>query len=560
MGWSVSPISLFVLGSGTVAIIVGLYALRKRPDPMAYPLTVLMVAVAAWAIPHGISMGYTDVDAVLFWNKVQFLGVGVTPVAYLVVALRYAVYERFLSWRVYALLGIVPAVTAVAVWRYPATSLYWDSTDVETVAGTTVLVAEYGPWYWLNLGYLYLVTALTLFLLASVVIRAGPVHRIQSSLLFAAGFVPLAANIAFNVGISPFPLVDFTTAALTVSGLAFAVTLFRYDLLDLSPAAYQSVPDLLGDGIIVFDREHRLIESNHHAEVVLDTSLTVGTSAAELFEAPLEDLDGTVIERTVGSPQFYNVRHSTLRDYRGTVVGHAVVMREITALKEHEQRLNVTNRILRHNLRNELNVILGQIAVLEQRHHDTDELETMRRAANRLMSVAEKSRTIQTSLRGNREQTTVDVVSLAESVAERHRDRHHQATIRTVTSGSAPALTTGHTALETVLDNLIENALEHNDSDHPAVDLCVDVECGDVLVRVKDNGPGIPEAEQTALRRGHETQLEHGSGLGLWLVYWLVSGMGGDIEFEANEPRGTVVCLRLIRADGAVERDEPTAL
>ena len=65
----------------------------------------------------------------------------------------------------------------------------------------------------------------------------------------------------------------------------------------------------------------------------------------------------------------------------------------------------------------------------------------------------------------------------------------------------------------------------------------------DLAVRVADDGPGIPEQELDILRKGHETQLQHGSSLGLWLAYWLVSAMGGDLRFDDNEPRGAVVTI-----------------
>lgn len=559
MGWSLSVVSTVVFASSVLALAVGFYAFRKRPDPMAWPLTVLMVGIAAWAIPHGISMGYTDVDRVVFWNQAQFVGVGIAPVAYLVVALKYAGYERYLSRWLYPLLGTIPATALVAVWSYPRSRLYWRSAEVETAAGVSVLAPEFGPLHWVNLGYLYLVTLLALSLLASVVVRSGPVHKKQSTLLFVAGLVPLAANVAFTLGAGPLPPVDFTTTALAVSGMAFAVTLFRYDLLDLSPAAYRNVSEVFGDGVLVFDDEHRLVEANDHARSILGKSLSVGTAAEELFDAPLADVDRTVLRTTDGTEQFYNLRHEPFSDYRGRVVGHVVVMREVTDLKEHEQRLNVTNRILRHNLRNDLNIIAGHVAMLEEQYPDEKRLVTVQRATERLMDLAEKARAIRASLRGNGEVAAVDAVAPAEAVVERYSEQYPEATVHLDAPETLHVRATGPAALETVLENVVENALVHTDRDEPTVSVEVAVDDGGeddgegdspvAVVRVRDNGPGIPGAELRVLEAGRETQLEHGSGLGLWAVSWLVSRMGGSVEFGENEPRGTVVCIRLPRAD-----------
>ena len=73
--------------------------------------------------------------------------------------------------------------------------------------------------------------------------------------------------------------------------------------------------------------------------------------------------------------------------------------------------------------------------------------------------------------------------------------------------------------------------------------LAVDETAGRVDVTVSDNGPGIPETERAVFRAGSETDLRHGSGLGLWLAYWAVTSVGGDLSFADRDPRGSRVTL-----------------
>lgn len=71
---------------------------------------------------------------------------------------------------------------------------------------------------------------------------------------------------------------------------------------------------------------------------------------------------------------------------------------------------------------------------------------------------------------------------------------------------------------------------------------------------IADNGPGIPDLEQKTIETGEETPLQHGTGLGLWIVYWTVSLYGGEVTLEENAPRGTRVVLNLPQASVSSSR------
>jgi signal transduction histidine kinase len=111
--------------------------------------------------------------------------------------------------------------------------------------------------------------------------------------------------------------------------------------------------------------------------------------------------------------------------------------------------------------------------------------------------------------------------------------------------------------LSTAVYQVMENAVEHNDNAEPHVTVCADY-AGDredmIRLQVADDGPGIPETERELIDEEREiTQLRHASGLGLWLVDWVLGQSGGSVAFDANEPRGTVVTLSVPIATEADE-------
>jgi signal transduction histidine kinase len=117
--------------------------------------------------------------------------------------------------------------------------------------------------------------------------------------------------------------------------------------------------------------------------------------------------------------------------------------------------------------------------------------------------------------------------------------------------------------LKTALIELIENGIIHNDQPTPEITIITrqsdEEQTGRwIEIVIIDNGPGIPDHEQKTIETGEETPLQHGTGLGLWIVHWTVSLFGGEVTLEDNSPRGTRVVLSLPRASADSSSREPT--
>jgi signal transduction histidine kinase len=95
--------------------------------------------------------------------------------------------------------------------------------------------------------------------------------------------------------------------------------------------------------------------------------------------------------------------------------------------------------------------------------------------------------------------------------------------------------------LQIAVENLLENAVVHNDSERPRATVRIDDSDGLQLI-VSDDGTGIPAQEITVLEERSESALEHGSGLGLWLVKWIANRSNATLEFE-TDAEGTDVII-----------------
>ena len=221
-------------------------------------------------------------------------------------------------------------------------------------------------------------------------------------------------------------------------------------------------------------------------------------------------------------------------------------------LEERRQRLDVLYRALRHNLRNDVSVILGYAEQLRERATDADDrraADAILRRSRELTDLAEKAKHAErASTSVNADRRPVDVSAVAESAVANVAPDYPAVGVSVDLERGAFAYAVPQ--FRTAVENAVENACEYTVRDDGRVELSVERIAGGtddprVGVRVADNGPGIPAHEIAVLERGRETPLQHGSGLGLWLIYWAVSNSGGDLRFEENDPSGTVLVVEL---------------
>lgn len=222
---------------------------------------------------------------------------------------------------------------------------------------------------------------------------------------------------------------------------------------------------------------------------------------------------------------------------------------DVTNQKQRQERLQVLSRVLRHNIRNKLSTVKGSLSTLAavpDHENKTQLLDYAEDATNDLLSTSEKIYKVEQQVAGNVEQKSLGATSLVERVIERIRDNYPdcQYTISSAEDLKVNAPNTIRIALEEV----IENAVEHNNCATPKVNVGVTESLDNqyVTIRVVDNGPGISPTEYEVLIGQQErSQLNHTSGMGLWIVNWIVTQAGGSLDFSANSPRGSIVELRL---------------
>lgn len=204
--------------------------------------------------------------------------------------------------------------------------------------------------------------------------------------------------------------------------------------------------------------------------------------------------------------------------------------------EQREQRLEVFNRVLRHNLRNRLDVIRAHAESLEDRT-DGNDAGAVLTATDRLAEISTRARRIDQLMTRNPKPTTVDLTAVVINLLSQIDS--DEVTINTDFPSKA-TLRTDVEILRTTLISPLKNAIEHAESN---VVVSITATTEGYKLDISDDGPGIPAAELETLAAGTETDLQHGRGLGLWQLRWGVKTVGGELSFEVDE--GSTVSITL---------------
>lgn len=326
---------------------------------------------------------------------------------------------------------------------------------------------------------------------------------------------------------------------------------------------YSTLVEQSSDGIVVVRDGECVYANDRFFEITgYDRDHVVGMPFEMLF-AP-DDRDAVPVTGGDGSPTAAARQHqlrlvSSEGEHRtvelsASTIDHEGVpavlinLRDVTDYERREQRLEIFNRVLRHNLRNGLQVVNSALESAETEDDAERRLVGLaRERLDELLTTAQTARRIGRAFEALeiRDYDLADVfASLEERASAEHPDH-------SIAVPSESATIEAASTLEDALWELIENAVEHAGPD-PDVAVDLDVRDDVAAISISDDGPGIPDIERRTIESGEETSLQHANGLGLWIVHWTVAASGGDLTFEVDD--GTTVRVTFPLAES--ERDE----
>lgn len=341
-----------------------------------------------------------------------------------------------------------------------------------------------------------------------------------------------------------------------------------------------SVLNAMTDGVFALDRDGLIILFNKAASEL--TGRSIAEVAGQLAEKvmPFRSHGELVMTRWLASSpgtennvgQWKNLElyradgQSLYVDVQAVVLNNdpngiaaLVTFHDLTKTRQLEEMKVDFVALAAHELRTPLTEIKGYLDILSQEAKglskaNRDFLVRASGSANQLGELLHNLLNVSRIERGDLgyQPQSIDYLDFVTEIEQDFQDRvgtqlRH---LRLILPPKLPMVTGDPTALREVLDNLIENAINHTAPKTGTITITIAQRGRDVETSVADNGTGIPAHAIprlfTKFFRGNEMKsATRGTGLGLYICKSIIDAHNGHIWVESTEGQGSTFSFRL---------------
>ena len=557
---------LFLLLVSSIALsgALALYAWFHRTRPGAALLAFMLLSALLAEFAYLMELVTPGLEGKMLWVRLRYLGVLVFVPMSLWLVLWYTGHANRLTRKWLALIWFAPALSLLFFYTNDLHHWHYVTVTLDTGGAFPVIAKTTGP------AYLFYMLIFFGYLLVSVALLTRHAHvtpgqRAQSVLLIVAFLVPMMGYLLYLALPRVFHLYNPGVALFAFSGLALAWAIFRFNLLDLMPAAYSFVFEQIQMGVIVLDRAGNLVDLNDSAlrDLELQRAAIIGKPFIELavtwqaLLARFQDQaapDDTEFSKTdADSARTFTLQISPLQDQRKRNIGQVLLLRDITERKALEQQTLAQEKNLaaareREKLARELHDGVGQVMGYVNAQAQAADLylnngQTAMAQAT-LANLAQVAQDAHADIR--------DFI-LGVKTGETHRAgmlptlkeyiAHFGETYGLPVELSQPPElpdnlldANAQTNLFHIVQEALTNARKHAHAQHARVVLTILPQ--DVQVLIQDDGIGFDFCAAPGQSDGH---------FGLEILRERVNECGGTLEIRSARGQGTVVIATLPR-------------
>ncbi len=566
-----------LLASSLIGALLLIRVWRLRSLPGTNGLILAILCVMEWSLAYIMEILRPDMAEKILWGKLQYFGISYVALGMFIFTMNYSGHGSWLtsmrkSWlTIIASLGFIAALTND--WHH----LVWAEIRFTNDLPFGPLALTHGPAFYLIVAYQYILILSVTATFFQLAMRGQNLYRSQSRIMLIGMSFPWLANLIYVMGWYPFPGLDLTPIALTLSAIALSISFLRYQFMDLRPVAHDSILNTIKDGVIVLDYKERIVDINLMGTLIFQNSGDLlGRDITILFPDwkkwqeinPNDEFEQEIHIDLADNPLTFKLRATSIFDQHGKRSGRILLISDITEQKKIQEQIMEASRLksqllanLGHDLRSPLGAIIGYAEMLEDGSFGPMSNDQVK-ATSEILDGANQLLSFINNLVGQAQIETgkvvlkeypfnVDeVVGPLLSTLNFHARKKGLALLQYVDPALPKKLIGDQFWLRQIVMNLVHNAVKFTDNGSVTVRF---VKQGEDYwaIEVMDTGIGIPpEAQKRVFQafeqiNSMENAKQSGFGLGLSIVAKLTSIMNGKIELKSEAGRGSTFIVIL---------------
>lgn len=296
MSYHFFPYIYFLALSAGITLSLAFFSMIRFKVSGQVVFSIWMLVCTFWATCNAFELMGNTLSVKLFWANMQYAAYAFFPVLFFVLALQLGGHR--LTWmkvlKPYALflVMLVPCITTVLVWF--DTRLGFVRYNFVLIPGSrfSFIKKSYGPWFYVHTIYSYVLYLCGAFILVQGILTSKSfVYKMQQLLLLIGTGILFVSNFLYIIGKSAYTSIDVTPSFFSITGIIvyYGITQFRF--LDLVPVAREAIFENMGEGIIVTDKDGRILDVNSRMFKLFDMNVSQlqGYSAQKVFPGLFPD-------------------------------------------------------------------------------------------------------------------------------------------------------------------------------------------------------------------------------------------------------------------------------
>ena len=584
-----------VISDILIILMISMLLKQREKSQLRQAFICLLVFMFIWTFGSILQILFqnTNIDPFLF-EKFAGIGVWFSPIAFLAVGIIFAKTKLTIRWYHFLLL-IIPFTTAIISFTNEYHHLIFKhySPHIDQMV--------YGDYFIVHSVYTYALFIIGIIYFLKYSIKNSGFFSKQSILIIISTLIPVVINLLGTLQIIPMTTYS-TPISFTFMVLLFALAIFKFDFMKVTPIALQRIVDRMSDGYLVLNENNTIIDFNKtcldmfgfKATDIRNENIVQLIEKDNFFNFDMSDVKDC-LEKVKTSDEtyhfekklrdkakYFNIEINSIHNdktYLGTLIlfkdttQHMLDMQTIqnnqNILMERERLASLGQLIggIAHNLKTpimsisgateglddlikEYEVSVGDPEVTVEDHHAI--AKDMKDWIEKIRSYTEYMSDVITAVKGqavtlSEEQAvsfTLDELVKRVDILMKHELKNALVTLNVSMKTDEHTILKGNiNSLVQVINNMISNSIQaYHGQAGKSIDLTLEEQNNQIIISIQDYADGLPEEVQSKLfKEMITTKGKNGTGLGLFMSYSTIRAhFNGTITFETSKGKGTV--------------------